>query len=84
MEKSFYTLNWFNTKDRRIQSLARPSENEIYSEMLRFISRIPHDKSNEVIDYDWDTTSLKSNEHNAFVKEDNGTKWYFTTICYKY
>lgn len=81
--KNFYALNWFNTREKRIQSIARETQEEIYSEMLSHMQSIPHDPCMEKVDYDWDgEIMLAKNLHNGWLREADGTEWFFSTTCY--
>lgn len=83
--KRFYTMSWFNTKEKKIDSIARETIEEAFEEMQTFMKSIPHQKENEKIDYLYDERFiLGENEHNGYVKEDDGTEWFLRTHCYVY
>lgn len=80
--ENLYILSVFNTRDKSIYSIGRQTEEEIYKEMLCAVNSIPHPPSQERIDYRISATSPARNEHNAYVCEEDGTEWFFTTSLF--
>lgn len=81
---TFYTLSWFNTRDKHIESIARQTEKEVVDAMKNYIACIPSPVSC-LTDYPWtEQFVMANNDHNGYVKEKDGTEWFFVTACYRY
>lgn len=80
---SFYTLSWFNTRDKHIESIARRTEQEVVEAMKNYILCIPSVVSS-LIDYPWtESIVFANNDHNGYAKQEDGTEWFFVTSCYR-
>lgn len=81
----FYVLAWFNTRDKKLESIGRATEAEVLDEIRKLIASIPHDPENEKFDFSYSEYNIiGANEHNAWVKEADGTEWVISSECWSF
>ena len=81
IEMTIYQLMWFDPIEKRIQSIVRKTEKEIYREMLCLMQSIPHMPYKETVDYNWGDVYLGANEHNGWLEDTQNREWFFNTTC---
>lgn len=80
--KNIYVVSCFDTKSKRIMSVVRKTEKDALDQIKYEVAHTPHDKTNEKIDYTTESHPVMAvNEHNAYVKDNDGTEWFWETTC---